>query len=71
MHGVMHIGVVPDASGRYRGQLAVLVKPNGVFGRAYMATIRPFRHWFVYPAMLRELERSLWAGVGDRTPSHA
>ena len=54
MHGVMHIGRVPDGSGGYRGQMAVLVKPNGLFGNAYMAAIRPFRHLIVYPAMLRE-----------------
>jgi hypothetical protein len=35
--------------------MAVLVKPNGRLGEAYMAAIRPFRHRFVYPPMLREL----------------
>jgi hypothetical protein len=59
MHGVMHIGVVPDGPGRYRGQMAVLVKPNGLFGNAYMAAIRPFRHLIVYPPLLREVEREL------------
>jgi len=54
MHGVMHIGWVPDGTGGYRAQMAVLVKPNGLFGGAYMAAIRPFRHLIVYPAMLRE-----------------
>ncbi len=54
MHGVMHIGWVPDGTGGYRAQMAVLVKPNGLFGSAYMAAIRPFRHLIVYPAMLRE-----------------
>ena len=49
MHGVMHIGWVPDGSGGYRGQMAVFVKPNGLFGTAYMAAIRPFRHLIVYP----------------------
>ena len=57
MHGVLHIGWVPDAAGGYRGQMAVLVKPNGLFGRAYMAAIRPFRHLFVYPPLLREIAR--------------
>jgi hypothetical protein len=37
--------------------MAILVKPNGVCGSAYMAAIRPFRHLIVYPAMLREGER--------------
>jgi hypothetical protein len=57
MHGVMHLGWVLDGTGRYRGQMAVLVKPNGLFGRAYMAAIRPFRHLLVYPAAMRALER--------------
>lgn len=58
MHGVMHIGWVPDGDGGYRGQLAVLVKPNGRRGEAYMALIKPFRYLFVYPALLRMIERS-------------
>jgi Protein of unknown function (DUF2867) len=57
MHGVMHLGWVPDGTGGYRGQMAVLVKPNGVLGTGYMAAIRPFRHLIVYPAMMREIER--------------
>jgi hypothetical protein len=57
MHGVMHVGWVPDGSGGYRGQMAVLVKPNGRLGSAYMAAIRPFRHLIVYPLMLRKIER--------------
>ena len=57
MHGVMHLRWVEDGAGGHRGQMAVLVKPNGVLGEAYMAAIRPFRHLIVYPAMLRQLER--------------
>jgi hypothetical protein len=57
MHGVMHLGWVPDATGGYRGQMAVLVKPNGLFGIAYMAAIRPFRHLIVYPPAMREFGR--------------
>ena len=54
----MHIGWVPDQTGGYRGQMAVYVKPRGLFGRAYMAAIKPFRYLIVYPALLREFERS-------------
>ena len=57
VHGVMHMGWVPDGAGGYRGQMAVLVKPNGLFGNAYMVAIRPFRHLIVYPAMLKQIER--------------
>lgn len=57
MHGVLHLGWVPDGSGGHRGQLAVLVKPNGLFGKAYMAAIGPFRHLLVYPPLLRGIAR--------------
>lgn len=66
MHGVMHIGLVADGTGGYRSQMAVLVKPNGLFGNAYMAAIRPFRHLIVYPPMLRELERKLHTHAASR-----
>jgi hypothetical protein len=71
MHGVMHIGRVPDGSGGFRAQMAVLVKPNGLFGTAYMAAIRPFRHLIVYPAILREGEREWRARAGEPAPAHA
>ncbi len=58
MHGVLHVGWVPDRSGGYRGQLTVLVKPNGLLGKCYMAAIRPFRHLIVYPRATRDIERA-------------
>jgi Protein of unknown function (DUF2867) len=57
VHGIMHIGWVPDQTGGYRGQMGVYVKPNGLFGTAYMAAIKPFRHLIVYPPIMREIER--------------
>jgi hypothetical protein len=57
MHGVLHLGWVPDGKGAYRGQMAILVKPNGVLGRAYMAAIRPFLYLIVYPQLLRAIGR--------------
>jgi hypothetical protein len=57
VHGVLHIGWVPDGAGAYRGQMAVLVKPNGLFGSGYMAAIAPFRHRVIYPRMMRQMER--------------
>jgi hypothetical protein len=57
VHAVMHIGWVPEESGDYRGQMAVLVKPNGPLGAAYMAAIKPFRHLVVYPALMRWIEQ--------------
>jgi hypothetical protein len=57
MHGVLHLGWVPDGDA-YRGEMAVYVKPNGRVGRLYMAAIKPFRYGIVYPRML--------AGIGRR-----
>jgi hypothetical protein len=71
MHGVMHIGWVPDETGGYRGQMAVLVKPNGLLGTAYMAAIRPFRHLIVYPAMMQQIEREWRARASEPTPAQA
>jgi hypothetical protein len=55
VHGIIHIGRVPDPTGGHRAQMAVYVKPNGLLGIAYMAAIRPFRHLIVYPAIMRDL----------------
>ena len=68
MHGVLHIGRVPEGNDVWRAQMAVLVKPNGLLGNAYMTAIRPFRHLIVYPAMMRQIERESRAG---RTPAPA
>jgi hypothetical protein len=62
VHAVMHVGWVRDDSGSgYHAQMAVLVKPNGLPGRAYMALIRPFRLAIVYPLMLRSIGQK-WRG---------
>jgi hypothetical protein len=58
VHGVLHLGWVPDGEGGWRGQMAILVKPNGLLGRAYMLAITPFRHTIVYPALLRDFGRA-------------
>jgi len=67
MHGVLHLGWVPDGTGGYRGQMAVLVKPNGLLGTAYMAAIKPFRHLIVYPALISEIQRA-WQAL-DVSPA--
>ena len=64
VHGVMHLGWVPDGTGGYRGQMAVLVKPNGLLGAAYMAAIKPFRYLIVYPALMRMIGREWREGAG-------
>jgi hypothetical protein len=63
VHAVMHIGWVPDDAGGYRGQMAVLVKPNGLCGKAYMAAIAPFRHMIVYPPLMRGIGKEWQSGA--------
>ncbi|MEW2356392.1 DUF2867 domain-containing protein [Spirillospora sp. NPDC029432] len=63
VHTIMHLGWVPSANGDHELRMAVLVKPNGRFGRLYMALIAPFRYLIVYPALTRQWERA-WR---DRT----
>lgn len=63
VHGVMHLAWVEQGEGRYQGQMAVYVKPRGRFGKVYMALIKPFRHWIVYPALMRQTERTWNARV--------
>jgi Protein of unknown function (DUF2867) len=66
MHGVLHLGWVPDGLGGYRGQMAVYAKPNGRLGIAYMATIRPVRHLIVYPQMMKQIGRN-WRARSPQT----
>lgn len=63
VHGVAHLAWVDLGKGRYEGRMAVYVKPRGAFGRAYMALIKPFRYWVVYPALMRQMERAWDARV--------
>ena len=67
VHAVLHLGWVPDGTGGYRGQMAVLVRPNGRFGAAYMAAIKPFRHRLVYPALMRWMERAWQANASPNS----
>ena len=63
VHGVMHVGWVPDGAGGYRGQMAVSSSRTAL-GSAYMAAIRPFRHRIVYPPLMREIGRA-WRARSD------
>jgi hypothetical protein len=63
VHGVMHLAWVDQGGGRYQGQMAVYVKPRGPFGKGYMALIKPFRYLVVYPALMRQTERTWNARV--------
>ena len=59
VHAMMHL-VWADDDGVYVPRMGVYVKRRGWFGQAYMTLIAPFRHWIVYPAMMRQV-RASWA----------
>lgn len=63
VHTIMHLGWVATGDGGHELRMAALVKPNGLFGRLYMAAIAPFRYLIIYPALTRKWERA-WR---DRT----
>jgi hypothetical protein len=58
VHAVMHLGWAPASDGDYELRMAILVKPNGRFGKLYMAAIAPFRYLIVYPALTRTWEKA-------------
>jgi hypothetical protein len=58
VHGVLHFGWVDQGAGRYRAHLAIYVKPRGTLGALYMKLIEPFRHFVVYPALMRQIGRA-------------
>lgn len=66
VHGVLHLAWVDEGGGRYRGQMAIYVKPRGNLGDAYMKLIEPFRHLIVYPALMRQIERAWEARAPQR-----
>lgn len=67
VHGLLHLGWVQEDD-RYRGQLAVLVKPNGLLGEAYLRAISPFRHLIVYPSLIRAVG-SYWQTARESAAS--
>ena len=71
VHGILHASWVEDADadGGYRGQMAVLVKRNGLLGGAYMRAITPFRHLIVYPQLMREVGRAWQERTGHSLPA--
>jgi hypothetical protein len=57
VHAMMHLGRVPISATKWSPQLGVYVKARGRLGGFYMALIAPFRHYIVYPAMMRTAKK--------------
>jgi Protein of unknown function (DUF2867) len=58
VHAVLHLAWVDQGEGHYQSQITVYIKPRGLFGKGYMAVIKPFRYLVVYPALMRHIERA-------------
>ena len=63
VHGAVHLSWRDPGDGRHRAYLAVYVKPRGRLGTVYLTLIDPFRHRFVYPALIRHVGR-VWRASG-------
>lgn len=57
VHAVLHLRWVEQGKDRYQGQMGVYVKTRGWLGPLYMAAISPFRHYIVYPALLKRIDK--------------
>ena len=66
VHAVMHLAWAHVGNDTYQAHMAVYVKARGVFGRAYMAFIKPFRYALVYPDLMRMIDRA-WRAETERS----
>ena len=57
VHAAVHFSRVSYPGHSWTVHMAVYVKPKGVPGRIYMALIKPFRLWIVYPAMMNAIKK--------------
>ncbi len=57
VHAAAHLGWVLREDGSFEGRLAVHAKTRGRFGGIYMKLIAPFRHFIVYPALVKSVGR--------------
>jgi len=57
VHAGLHLGWYQDGSGLYHAEMAVYVKAKGWLGKYYMAAIKPFRRFLVYPALMKAVAR--------------
>ena len=71
VHAVMHMSWVPDDAGGYRGQMAVLVKPNGLFGWLYMAGIARSGACSFTRRLMRDFEQTWRADPPHNPPRGA
>jgi hypothetical protein len=64
VHAFVSLSIRPTPGG-YQAYAGVFVHPVHRFTRLYMAAIAPFRHWIVYPAIIRSIQRTWIERYGD------
>ena len=57
VHAALHFSRVAREDGTWEIYLAIYAKPKGIVGRLYLAIVRPFRHWIVYPSMMSAVKK--------------
>jgi len=65
----LHLGRVPLSNGQAAVHLAVYSLPKGWFGKAYMAFIKPFRLFIVYPAIMKAAAKRWDAHISGHSTS--
>ncbi len=56
VQAAIHFGIINETQ-HTSARMTIYVKPNGLFGKLYMLAIKPFRHWIVYPTLLKALAK--------------
>ncbi|MBM4072786.1 MAG: DUF2867 domain-containing protein [Planctomycetes bacterium] len=64
VHAFLCEALLESESG-YRYYWGVYVKPMSRLTPLYMAMIKPFRHWLVYPAILRRIKKAWLRSHGE------
>jgi len=67
VHAVVHFASIVNGE-RFVAQMGIYVKNRGRLGQLYMPAIAPFRHYIVYPALMRRLESAWQQRVGVQGP---
>ncbi|HEY9245461.1 MAG TPA: DUF2867 domain-containing protein [Candidatus Methanoperedens sp.] len=52
VHSLIHVGWIKK-NDYYTATLAIYVIPRGIYGKAYLKLIEPFRRYIVYPGMMK------------------
>lgn len=67
VHAFSCLALVPRREG-YFLYWAIYVRPGNALTRLYMALIDPFRHWIVYPSILRRVQEAWNRAPMDTRP---